>query len=45
VGARSTQEVSGNATAFTTALPDEVWADLRAAGLIGDGIPVPAAPA
>jgi D-threo-aldose 1-dehydrogenase len=42
VGARSVQEVSGNATAFTTALPDEVWADLRAAGLIGDGIPVPA---
>jgi D-threo-aldose 1-dehydrogenase len=41
VGARSAQEISDNATAFTTPVPDAVWADLRTAGLIGDGIPVP----
>ena len=43
VGARSVREVTDNATAFTTAVPAEAWAELRAAGLIGDEIPVPAA--
>jgi D-threo-aldose 1-dehydrogenase len=42
VGARSSQEVTDNAGAFTTTVPQGVWTDLKAAGLIADGIPVPA---
>lgn len=41
VGARSVSEVEDNARAFTTPVPDDVWAQLRSAGLLDDGIPVP----
>jgi D-threo-aldose 1-dehydrogenase len=41
VGARSVNEVEQNVRAFTTPVPDQVWAQLRSAGLLGDSIPVP----
>jgi D-threo-aldose 1-dehydrogenase len=41
VGARSVSEVEENARAFTTPVPDGVWAQLRSDGLLGAEIPVP----
>jgi D-threo-aldose 1-dehydrogenase len=44
VGARSEREVDQNAGAFNTPVPRQVWEELRASGLLADGIPVPDEP-
>ncbi|MGH2869330.1 MAG: aldo/keto reductase [Solirubrobacteraceae bacterium] len=41
VGARSVQEVDDNAHAFQTPVAPEVWAELKAEGLLGAELPVP----
>lgn len=44
VGARSAAEVRDAAAQFARPLPDAVWADLRAAGLLPPHVPVPGGP-
>jgi D-threo-aldose 1-dehydrogenase len=41
IGARSEAELTANVAAFAAPPPPEVWADLRAEGLLTAGVPVP----
>ena len=41
VGCRSPQEVDENIEMFETVIPQELWEDLRTAGLLGAKVPVP----
>jgi D-threo-aldose 1-dehydrogenase len=41
VGCRSPEEVDENVDMFETPIPEELWNDLRAAKLLGSGVPVP----
>ncbi|MCE7083065.1 aldo/keto reductase [Streptomyces sp. ST2-7A] len=43
-GGRSAEEVAEAAEALAVPLPPELWADLRAAGLLPEGVPVPQGP-
>ncbi|HEY5201041.1 MAG TPA: aldo/keto reductase [Acidothermaceae bacterium] len=43
VGARSPQEVEENSRFIETPIPEQLWADLLAAGLLRPGTPVPGA--
>jgi D-threo-aldose 1-dehydrogenase len=44
LGARTAAEVERNATLFNVEIPTELWADLKAEGLLRADAPVPAAP-
>ena len=41
VGCQSSQEVDENIEMFETVIPQELWDDLRTAGLLGANVPVP----
>jgi D-threo-aldose 1-dehydrogenase len=41
VGARSASQILRNATLLETAIPEELWAELRAEGLLREDAPVP----
>ena len=41
-GARTAAEMAENARLFALPIPVALWDDLRAAGLLGDGVPTPA---
>jgi D-threo-aldose 1-dehydrogenase len=44
IGARSKQEVEQNVGFINTSIPEQLWADLLAAGLLQPGTPVPGPP-
>jgi D-threo-aldose 1-dehydrogenase len=44
VGARSAAEVEDAVTSFERPVPDALWADLVASGLLPDHVPTPAGP-
>jgi D-threo-aldose 1-dehydrogenase len=41
VGMRSPEEIAANATAFDVQIPPEMWAELKADGLLPTHIPTP----
>ncbi|HLL68087.1 MAG TPA: aldo/keto reductase [Micromonosporaceae bacterium] len=41
LGARSAEQIARNATLFEVAIPDDLWAELKAQGLLRDDAPVP----
>ncbi|HWT25921.1 MAG TPA: aldo/keto reductase [Solirubrobacteraceae bacterium] len=44
VGARSRDQIARNAALFEETLPDDLWAELRAEGLLREDAPVPGGP-
>jgi D-threo-aldose 1-dehydrogenase len=44
VGARTPQEIDENSRFIDTPIPEQLWADLLAAGLLRPGTPVPGPP-
>jgi D-threo-aldose 1-dehydrogenase len=43
IGARSPEQVDDNVAMFEHPVPDELWADLKSAGLLPGHVPTPVA--
>ncbi|HEY3504926.1 MAG TPA: aldo/keto reductase [Actinocatenispora sp.] len=41
IGARSVAEIEENITMFTHPIPDQLWSELKAEKLLGEGVPTP----